>query len=153
MKKIFSSKNLLSLSLSLLAFTSIFAITVGQNASACSIYAGDPEVIKGQIIPRLAAQLGVAATSITNANLTTPGISFLEGLGADCRGLDQAVRSSAYDFSIRKGLSTCQYKGVVIIKTINATTGEMFVNAEPVKCSGFIRPVLPINLDVIPGRQ
>lgn len=115
------------------------------TSHACSIHLGEPNEMKDAIIPRLSSYLGVSSSLITRNSLTKPGVSFLNGLGADCTGLEAAVVTTAYNFTKRNGLSTCTYKGVVIIKGINVVDGELFVNTngEPT-CARTLIPRFPI---------
>ena len=111
-----------------------------KTAHACSLYL-NPETEKAALITKLANYYTLPATAIQPENLTRPAFSFLEGLGADCSGLDHSIITSAFNFTAVRNLQRCTFKGVVIRKAED-TTGEIFVNDENPACV----PVISVNI-------
>jgi hypothetical protein len=115
-----------------------FLMISSPKAKACSVHINQEET-KNEMRNALAVDLGLSATSFQNSDLSKPAHSFLAGLGADCSGLESAVITSAYNFSIVKNFKKCTYRGVVIQK-LSPPEGEYYFNNEPAVCVATISP-------------
>lgn len=95
---------------------SVIAIVAAQSSFACSLMEIDKKAMKELMRAAVAAELSIDKSEIPAGSFTDPEVTFLNGLGTDCSGLDAAFFSSAYNFTKTYSDKTCSHRGVVINK-------------------------------------
>lgn len=87
-----------------------------QTVSACSLSGINEQHMKEIMMDKLSHHLNIPQSEIPNGALTNPQVTFLHGLGADCKGLDDSFFSSGYHFKRTKGKRFCTHRGIIINK-------------------------------------
>lgn len=100
-------------SIILSTFAGLFLLS--SAADACSLRFPQPEEIKDLFVSAVAERTGANPDAIAT-HMTRPEVTLLNGIGADCSGIDSIFFSAGYSLKQYNPTSICQVRGVVILK-------------------------------------
>lgn len=124
-------------------FTLIMLLTNVKQVIACSLVDIPSEELKSAMITHIATAVSQAINKeitdkdIAHTDLTDPSVIFLDGLGPMCEGLDNAIRTSIFEFTkdFEDGMR-CEFTGIVIMRgySLNSSNMKFHTKVEKIGC-------------------